>query len=56
MEDDHYRKLVEIALVVLGTLQAGYGGWQADYLVMMLGSAYAIIGGTLIGVRFNSDR
>ncbi|WP_290815298.1 hypothetical protein [Halovivax sp.] len=55
MHQERYRKSVEIALIILGTLQAGYGGWHADYLVMMLGSVYAIIGGTLLGTRFSLD-
>ena len=53
MERDPFQKYVEVALVALGTFQAGYGGWQSDYVIMLLGSAFAVAGGALLGARFD---
>ncbi|MCU4926532.1 hypothetical protein OB905_11140 [Halobacteria archaeon AArc-dxtr1] len=55
MDQERYRKVAEVALVLLGFIQALYGYWHWDYVILILGHVYAIMGGSLLGLRLRVD-
>jgi len=44
MEKTRLRKLIGLAMVVLGTIQTGTGIMQEDWIFAVLGFVYALLG------------
>lgn len=55
MDQESYRKLTEVALVILGFIQGLYGYWHWDYVFLILGHVFVIMGGSLLGLRLRVE-